>query len=350
MKHVLPGLLLVLHGLAHALPGMRATDATRWTGSGAWLLAATVLWLVATAGSVAAGVGWLGAAPFANRWREAAWGGLGASAVLLLVFWRSPWAVPALLIDAGIAAWLLRTRGAPLHPSTVVAPRRPPRMRRRIGAAVSVALVAYLAVLIAVRPWHMRWGSTPGELRMPLPGDETAAAPNFQIQHAVTIPAPPEQVWPWLAQLGHDRGGFYSYSWLENAFGLHVRNADRIHPEWQSIAAGDSVLATPDDYLGTGRRFGWRVGRAEPNRVLVLETWGAFVLRPGPGGTTRLIVRTRGGGGDAAAALALAPFGLMVFEPAHFIMERRMLIGIRDRVRARTGAAGAAGRAAGGAP
>lgn len=331
MIRTLAGVLLVVHGLAHALPGMRVTDATRWTGSGAWLWLATILWLAATLGSVGGGLGLLGAAPFQNRWREMAWTGAGASAALLVFFWRSPWALPALAIDLLLVVALLRTRGSPLLPSTTVQPRRPPRLRRRIGAAVSVALVAYLAVLIAARPWHMRWGSTPGELRMPLPGDEMAVAPNFQIQHAVTIPAPPEQVWPWLAQLGHDRGGFYSYSRLENSFGLHVRNADRIHPEWQSIAAGDSVLATPEDYLGTGRRFGWRVGRAEPNRVLILETWGAFVLEPAGDGTTRLIVRTRDNGGDDLKALVLAPLGLALMEPAHFIMERRMLLGIRER-------------------
>ena len=206
------------------------------------------------------------------------------------------------------------------------------RALRRAGAVASLALVAYVALLVLARPLHVRWGSTGDELRTPLPGDELAADPIYQVQHAVTIQARPEEIWPWLAQIGHDRGGFYSYTWLENSFGLHVRNAARVHPDWQGIAAGDSVLATPGDYLGTGRRFGWRVARAEPNRVLVLEDWGAFVLEPVDSATTRLIVRTRGGGRDDVAAFALSPLSLMVMEPAHFIMERRMLLTIRDRV------------------
>jgi hypothetical protein len=214
--------------------------------------------------------------------------------------------------------------------------REPARRRpRRAGPlAAALLLLSYLTVLILVRPWHMRWGSTGEELRAPLPADELTPRPRYQIQHAVGLRAPPHAVWPWLAQLGHDRGGFYSHAGLENRFGLRVRNADRIHPEWQSLAAGDSVLATPDNYLGTGRRLGWRVERAEPDRVLVLEGWGAFVLEPTEAGGTRLIVRTLGSGDDGLAAVALAPLGLLIFEPAHFIMQRQMLLGIRSRVEA----------------
>ncbi|HEX7241306.1 MAG TPA: hypothetical protein VF263_13610 [Longimicrobiaceae bacterium] len=328
------GLLLVLHGLAHALPGMRVTDATRWdaAGSGALLWVATALWATAAAGLVAAGLGALGATPFRRCWRAAGRLGAGASIVLLAAFWRTPWALPGLAVDLA-ALWLL-LRPVDEAPAPEPGDRGPRRALHRTGAAGLVLLVGYLALLILARPWHMRWGSTGAELRRPLPGDETAAVPNFQIQHAVEIAAPPAEVWPWLAQIGHDRGGFYSYSRLENAFGLHVRNADRVHPEWQDVAAGDSVLSTPDDYLGLGRRFGWRVARAEPGRVLVLERWGAFVLEPAGAGTTRLVVRTRGGGEDDLAALALAPLGLLVLEPAHFVMERRMLLGIKERVEA----------------
>lgn len=334
MIRKLAGVGLVLHGLAHTLPGMRATDASPGAaaGSGALLWTATALWALAVLGLVTAGLGWMEAAPFRHRRREAAWIGVAASALLLAAFWRTPWAVPALAADAAIAAALFRTRGRPERHGEVGWGSRP--LPRRVGAAAAVLFVAYLALLIVARPWHMRWGSSHADLLRPLPGDELAPRPVYQIQHAVVIPAPPDEVWPWLAQLGHDRGGFYSYSWLENSFGLHVRNADRVHPEWQSLAAGDSVLATPDDYLRTGRRFGWRVARAEPGRVLVLEEWGAFVLEPAGDGRTKLIVRTRGDGDDDLQALTMAPLGLMLMEPAHFIMERKMLLGIRARVEA----------------
>lgn len=109
------------------------------------------------------------------------------------------------------------------------------------------------------------------------------------------------------------------------------------------MVTGDSVFATPRDYLGTGRRFGWRVQYAEPYRVLILEDWGAFVLEPVDSATTRLIVRTRGSGHDDVAAFALSPLGLMVMEPAHFIMERRMLLTIRDRVESARRADGTGG-------
>jgi len=146
----------------------------------------------------------------------------------------------------------------------------------------------------------------------------------------VTIQATPPAVWPWLIQLGQDRGGFYSYDWLERLIGDEIRNAERIHPEWQTLRTGDLVRATQPDYLGGifGPNVGWRVTRLDTNRVVVLGGWGAFVLQPA-NGSTRLIVRTRGNG---KPNVALAPFGLLVFEPAHFIMQRRMLLGIKERV------------------
>jgi hypothetical protein len=168
---------------------------------------------------------------------------------------------------------------------------------------------------------------------MPLPGDEFVPVANYRIDHAVTINAPPESVWPWLVQIGQDRGGFYSYSRLENAVGARVKNAERMIPEWQQRRVGDLVRAVPRDWMGGrfGENIGWRVLQVIPGRALVLEGWGAFVLMPANAGTTRLLIRTRGEGRPTLGALAAAPFGLLVFEPAHFIMQRRMLLGIKER-------------------
>jgi hypothetical protein len=139
-------------------------------------------------------------------------------------------------------------------------------------------------------------------------------------------------VWPWLVQLGQDRAGFYSYDWLERLAGDNVHNADRIHPEWQRLEAGDFIRAAQRGYLG-GRfgDLGWRVTSVLPGRAFVLENWGAFVLHPVDSSTTRFFVRTRGEGAATLASIVLGPISTFVFEPAHFIMQRRMMLGIRER-------------------
>jgi hypothetical protein len=207
----------------------------------------------------------------------------------------------------------------------------------RTAQLVTVALLAYVAVTLALRPWYMRWGTTTVELAMTLPGDELVPDARYRVDHAVTIHAPAEAVWPWLAQLGQDRAGFYSYAWLENLAGAHVRNADSIVPAWQQRSRGDLVRAVPPDWMGGrfGRDIGWRITLFEPGRAVVLDNWGAFVVLPIDGQTTRLIVRTRGDGRPSLGAVPLAPLGLLLFEPAHFIMQRRMLLGIKERAERR---------------
>jgi hypothetical protein len=78
-----------------------------------------------------------------------------------------------------------------------------------------------------------------------LPGDELVEHPNVEATHAITINAPVEEVWPWLVQLGQDKGGFYSHSRLENLVGCRLRNADRIVPEFQHLSVGDAVRLHP---------------------------------------------------------------------------------------------------------
>jgi hypothetical protein len=179
----------------------------------------------------------------------------------------------------------------------------------------------------------LHWGSTAIERRAGLPGDDVLVAnAGYRIDHAITIHAPAASVWPWLVQLGQDRGGFYSYDWLERAAGDRIRNADHIDSAWQHRTVGDTVLATQRSYLG-GKlgTLGWAVTVVEPNRVLGLEKWGNFVLDPIDSATTRLIVRTRGASHVSVLGFLLAPVNVFVFEPMHFIMERAMLRGIRAR-------------------
>jgi hypothetical protein len=182
-------------------------------------------------------------------------------------------------------------------------------------ALVGVAgLAAYVALFA---PWSRRWGTRRAERAMLLPGDEDVPEPGLHMTRAVTIDAPPEQVWPWLAQIGQDRGGFYSYTWLENLAGCRMRNATRVHPEWQHREIGDKVLLHPAAGVG--------ITHFDPFRCLALGGW-YLVLEPMAGGRTRLLARSRIPKGAASAAYAV------FVELPHFIMERRMLRTMKQRV------------------
>lgn len=173
------------------------------------------------------------------------------------------------------------------------------------------------AYLLAIRPWHRRWGASNAETRMPLPGDERVPDPGYQHTRAVTIRAPAEEVWAWLAQIGQGRGGFYSYEWLENLAGCDIRNADRVHPEWQDVTAGAPLAVL--------RGWGTRLAAVEPGRSLVIEGWGTYAVRPVDAHTSRLIARARHPKGLATLLY------LLTLEIPHFVMERKMLLGLKER-------------------
>jgi hypothetical protein len=180
----------------------------------------------------------------------------------------------------------------------------------------------------------LTWGATTEELTRPLPGDDLIANPTKSQTRAITINATPEQVWPWLVQLGYQRGGWYSYDALEAAAGagdfIEGRSADRIHLELQTLK--------PDDLIRMSPWTAYRVDTIDPPRALVLaadaypgammsaSSW-AFILEPVPQGT-RLLVRGRSQP-DPRNDLAWAFEHLL--EAPHFIMERRMLLGIKQR-------------------
>lgn len=194
--------------------------------------------------------------------------------------------------------------------------RRRPRPLTLLGAA------AALGYQFAAKPWMRGWGATPAEKGRALPGDDLTPKPRIQITQAVTVAAPVEQVWPWLAQIGQDRGGFYSYEWLENLAGCEMRNADRIHPEWQQREVGEPVPlhpATP----------GLPVTIFEPGRVIGLQGWGIFMVEAAGPGATRLIVRGRIPGG-----LSLLGYEALLDIP-HFVMQRKMLLEIKARAEAK---------------
>jgi hypothetical protein len=194
---------------------------------------------------------------------------------------------------------------------------------------VLAAVAIYRPVLL---PWMTTWGASSDEARMVLPGDELVSHPTFQSTRAVSIAAPPERIWPWLVQIGQDRAGFYSYDWLENLVAADIHNADRVVPEWQHRAHGDFVPSLRPDYAGGRVRdiAGWRIGWIEAPRGLALIGWGSFVLAADGPNRTRLIVRTRSGSQPGAFFDRFAD--LAFGRPLHFVMERRMMIGLKERV------------------
>jgi hypothetical protein len=204
-----------------------------------------------------------------------------------------------------------------------------------LTSGIVAAGAAMFAYHMYIRPWHRHWGASFEEMTCPLPGDHVLPTAEIQITHAITIDAAPHDVWKWLVQIGQDRGGFFSYDWLENVFDLQIHNVDRIVPAFQSLKVGDFVRGARRGWLGG--RFddvaGWYVVELEPDRTLVLRdeidhgSW-AFELRPVGEHKTRLIIRARGSKPPTFGMKALNYF---FWEPAHFIMERKMLLTLKEK-------------------
>lgn len=210
---------------------------------------------------------------------------------------------------------------------------KPMSVIRVAGAVAATCGAAFCAYEWVIRPWHLRWGATDAEVERGWPGDEEVPHPTLAGTRAVTIAARPEQVWPWLVQIGKGRAGFYSYTWIENLMGLGIKNADQILPEFQQLKAGDMI---PD--LGP-------VTAIEPNRFLLLaghDRWGdlswLLALEPEGAGRTRLISRSRYDlhWGRLLRTLPpqMVPF-YALFEPGEFVMLRKMLLGIKSRAQKR---------------
>lgn len=211
-------------------------------------------------------------------------------------------------------------------------------------ALTAVALEALgAAYSLVLLPRLRRWGATDDEVSRPLPGDDLVPDPLYTTTHAITVRAAAEAVFPWLVQIGQNRGGFYTYDALENLAGLKVRSADRVHPEWQDLRAGVNYLTLdPDEtmkmtiaVLEPPRAFVVRSGApGEPPqeagslfRGEMAWTWG-FYLEPAGLERCRLIIRSRAAWRRTVPAAVAQAFGL---EPAHFVMEEGMLRGIRGR-------------------
>ena len=194
------------------------------------------------------------------------------------------------------------------------------------GGAAALALLYYFPV----RRWFNRWGTTPDELTRAMPGDTVIANPTSGAMQAVTVEAPPEDIWPWLLQLGYQRGGMYSYDWLDRLFGFLDRpSATRILPEFQHLAVGDTIPWGHGDFL--------TVKVVEPLRALVTEldargmdwVW-QFGLYPLDAQRTRLVTR----GTEWVPSGIGWRIAMLISEPAAFIMTTRMLLNVKQRAEA----------------
>ena len=220
----------------------------------------------------------------------------------------------------------------------------PQAVSRRVGSRWRWWVVGFVIIvalyLFSLRPAMLMWGATPEERTADLPGDDMVTHPRNLWTRAITIDAPPAAVWPWLVQMGQGRGGLYSHDWLENLVGCDIHSVDRIVPELQQLAVGDPIRLVREGYPVD---LALVVREIVPEQALVLGvpndrdaafaaglsyfSW-AFILRPTPEGGTRLIVRSRA---DFMPTFGQRLVNQVMLEPIQFIMEHKMMQGIKAR-------------------
>ena len=194
-------------------------------------------------------------------------------------------------------------------------------MIRRFWLSFLLVFVLSIALYVgAVRPYIMRWGATDAELSMPLAGDPYIPADTIVSTRALTIHAPPETIWPWLVQIGQGRGGFYTLDWLENLFAAGMHNAESIEPALQNLTVGTKIYYQKDSFFE-------KVSIVDPPHAVGLGGW-SFNLIPIDADSTRLVVRYPS---FPVRSKLDAFYYYVIFEPAHFVMEAGMMLGLKTR-------------------
>jgi hypothetical protein len=220
--------------------------------------------------------------------------------------------------------------------------------KKVLDSFTGAARIAGALLTPMLRARRSRWGAIDAELARAYPGDDLVPNPKWGWTHAVTIHAPAAEVWPWVVQIGQGRGGFYSYEGLENLAGCYIHNTNTILPEFQNLAAGDSIRLHP-------QMPSLPIAHVEPGRALVIHAfsdtssgqpfepavgtpetysnmvWSFFLDELG-GGTTRLISRTRYDYSPGFSNKLM--YGPALLEPIGHVMDCKMLLGIKERVEA----------------
>jgi len=214
-------------------------------------------------------------------------------------------------------------------------------LKRLALIVLTILLVPALVYHFGLRNWCLSWGTTAAEAHATLPGDELFPEYTSEATHAITIHTTPQKIWPWLMQIGQDRSGFYSYTFLENTFGCDMPKVEHLVPEWKPRTRGEIVwFCDPKSYNGEGKMIPAVV---ETDRAFTMITPGdwksvqaggharegfwSFTLQPIDAGQTRLIARVRGG---TPPTLASRVMGRLFWEPAHWVMEQKMLRTVRN--------------------
>jgi hypothetical protein len=203
-----------------------------------------------------------------------------------------------------------------------------PRLRTVLLGVLVSGAAAVVLVYLVYRPWALNWGASREEIALPMPGDSIVSNPTFNATRAVTIAATPEEIWPWIVQMGYRRAGFYSYDRLDND---GIPSADRLIAEFQHLEAGDTIPLSSHDYV--------TVTGFEPHRSMVWEyagddtttvfTW-VWGLYPENDSHTRLVTRLRWHASSVHTRVMLDLFEI--------VMMRKCMLGIKQRAESRSSA------------
>lgn len=195
---------------------------------------------------------------------------------------------------------------------------------RVILIILCIACLQLIFGMTVIKPLIFTWGSTDQETTMAMPGDHLA--PFISSTRSITVNAPISEVWDWLIQLGADRGGFYSYWFIEKPLGYRYREQNQIEPKFKDMKVGRIISGSLDSSESV-IEYSFPVVAVDQGNFFVLKGWGCFLLNEIDLKHTRLIVRTHG--------QKLSTFrdhvGYFIMMPLHYLMERRMLMGIKTR-------------------